>query len=223
MVRLLIGALCIVAAVAIAFAVSPGTFHRAALEIKPYLGFPTVEERLEAALPVFISEDAWDAASKDEKVGLLQAVADAEAKRWGIPAPYVGTEDFGWFGPHGIYRNEDNEIMFDAGYIDTIDGTEALRTCLHEGYHAYQWQVCEGLIPEPEPGKRELWKYEYDNSIWSIVVQSDDWESMTDEEQRNRYFEVYNSRDTENTTRQYAEDRMAYYLKSLGLSDKPVN
>jgi len=183
------------AAVLVAYSMAPGIFYGAALAIGSALGLPTAEESVGEALCIIASPNDWEAASKEERIELLQVVVDAEAQHLGIWAPQLKAGSLSELSlVMACYDGVSNEITYDTYYLANRPGFDAVETCCHEVYHGFQQSVCKGLADEPLPGARKRWQSEFDNYV-SAAGGSD----------------AYRQQDVEVTARAYAKQRVAAY------------
>ncbi len=88
--------------------------------------------------------EKWDAQSTQDKITLLQALVDMEAKKLGIPAAKTVTEKL---PPYivGQHSGDDDMIWIDIEHINSDSIKEVLHTCLHETYHSFQAYVVRNI------------------------------------------------------------------------------
>lgn len=115
---------------------------------------------------VILTGKQWPSLSDEAKIQVLQAIenhAAYEAGRLNCPVVgkflYTGSDGvvLGTYDPHSqvIYVNS-SQFDAESKYGET---SETLVTaCLHEGRHAYQHQVADGIIAHSDPAETEAWK-----------------------------------------------------------------
>lgn len=116
-------------------------------------------------------KDHWDDTSDARKIQALQAVENRMAFESGrLPCPVVGR--FLYTGEEGTvlgsYNREDRVILINSSQFapDARYGKEELvKACLHEGRHAFQHQVCEGLAVHKDPEEVKIWRDNLKNYI----------------------------------------------------------
>lgn len=115
---------------------------------------------------LLLTGDAWVSLSDDKKIEVLQTIENHmafESNR--IVAPIEGR--FLYTGSDGIVlgsydpdtrRIYINTSQFDPESMYGKDSSTLVMTCLHEGRHAYQHQVANGLVHHNDPGEVKIWK-----------------------------------------------------------------
>ena len=86
---------------------------------------------------------AWDDFTIEERLAILQTVADIERRYLGIPHElYVGTGN-----PKdtelGYYADNTHEIVLNIDFLTSCSAYEAVETVAHECYHAYQHRIID--------------------------------------------------------------------------------
>ena len=110
--------------------------------------------------------DRWETLEEPKKLEVLQAVENQMALEAGRPSCpvegrwlYTGQDGItlGAFSP-GRQTIYINTSQFDPDARYGRDPDRILTACIHEGRHAYQHQVAEGLVTHPDPEEAESWK-----------------------------------------------------------------
>ena len=110
--------------------------------------------------------DKWIELDDSQKIEVLQTIENQMAIEAGRAAcPVVGR----WLysGEDGIvlgsYSRDSQTIYINASQFDPDSKygqspDRIITTCIHEGRHAYQNQVVNGIVEHDNPGEAEIWK-----------------------------------------------------------------
>lgn len=113
-----------------------------------------------------LTGEKWSSLEDSEKVEVLQTIENRMAFESGrLPCPVVGR----WLytGEDGIvlgsYSGDTQTIYINTSQFDPEskygkDPDRIITTCIHEGRHAYQNQVVNGLIAHKDTEEAEIWK-----------------------------------------------------------------
>jgi hypothetical protein len=111
--------------------------------------------------------DAWPTLSEETKLEVLQVIENHVALESGrINCPVSG--EFLYTGRDGIalgaYDRETGTILINTSQLEPLSryGQNAemlITTCLHEGRHAYQNQVIQGIVNHDNPLDVQQWKH----------------------------------------------------------------
>ena len=115
---------------------------------------------------VMLTGNQWTELSEERKLEVLQTIenhAAFEAGRMSCPVVgkflYTGTDGIvlGTYDPNDkvIYVNS-SQFASDSRYGK--DSEAIITACLHEGRHAYQHQVTDGIIPHYNQAEADAWK-----------------------------------------------------------------
>ena len=150
-----------------------------------------------------LSGEKWSSLEDSEKIEVLQTIENRMAFESGrLPCPVVG--QWLYTGEDGIvlglYRRDTQTIYINTSQFDPEskygkDPDRIITTCIHEGRHAYQNQVANGLITHEDAEEAEAWR---DN------LAEDNYISY----QENPV--AYYMQPVEVDARSFAEDRMMY-------------
>lgn len=149
----------------------------------------------------------WETLSVEERITLLQALANMESEKLGIPPAKVITEKL---EPYisGQHSTTENMIWIDIEHIQDDSLNEILNTCLHETYHAYQAYVVNHVD----------WDTEFSNSAFFDEARS--WKENQSNYIRGYIdFDAYEQQPLEASARQFAEDETAAIFAFLTASD----
>lgn len=156
-----------------------------------------------------IRENArWKPLSIEEKVEVLQAVCDYEAKYFGLDYRVtVVLEDLDE-GILGGYNDWDKEVIIDIQHLEEDDAHTVLRTCLHEMYHAYEHSLVR-LYLDSTVSQRKLRVFrhceEYINEMQNYKASGDSYESFME------YYCQYMEKDS----REYAQKSVYEYYQAI--------
>ena len=159
-----------------------------------------------------LREDHWFSLSLQEKVDLMQLVANIETSYLGIPEGLqVCCESL---PPYtlGSYVHEDSTIRIGKDHL-LYDSAEAcVETVLHEAYHSFQHYLC-AVYSQVEDPYRELY------FLRNAAIYADEFGAYQD---GSSGFWAYYNQSCEADARRYAEDRLVLYLGVLaGTEDGP--
>ena len=162
------------------------------------------------------SDKRWSGFSNEEKISLLQIVANIEANNMGIAPFTVKSDDLGSRGKDayttGCYEAKDNTIYIDTDYLNTESSYFILQTIGHECYHGWQHALLK-LYYEASPESRKM-------RIFADI--SEYIENILSYDEALKNFDQYYNLKLESMARAYGEDRAKdYYL--LGLRIDPSN
>ena len=117
-----------------------------------------------------MNEDDWKAADIDQKLELLQKIADYEADTLGSPHMHVRVTKLDE-STNGQYVHGTENLYIDLGLVNFKSLKEASKTTLHELYHSYQYYVVHQIDWDSELAKTALcqdaaaWKDNYTHYI----------------------------------------------------------
>lgn len=113
-----------------------------------------------------LTGEKWAFLEDSEKVEVLQTIENRMAFESGrLPCPVVGR----WLytGEDGIvlgsYSRDTQTIYINISQFDQEskygkDPDRIITTCIHEGRHAYQDQVANGLVAQEDAEEAEIWR-----------------------------------------------------------------
>ena len=92
-----------------------------------------------------LQEDEWEKLSAQERLDVLQAVANIEQRYLGLPNELnVGVANLD-ADILGYYTDKTHEIIVSADSLLYDSPWEVLDTICHEAYHSYQYRLVEAL------------------------------------------------------------------------------
>lgn len=104
---------------------------------------------------LLLQEDLWEELSIQERLDVLQTVANIEATYLGLPHElnvFAETLDETVLGS---YSDRDHKIKISVDYLMTESAQVMLETLAHEAYHAYQHRLVD-LYDQADPEARDL-------------------------------------------------------------------
>lgn len=165
------------------------------------------------------ADSKWAVLSEEERIRLLQIVANIEANTMGISKPFVVKSDnLNQEGKDiyttGCYESKANSIIIDEKYLETEESYWVLQTLCHECYHGWQHSLVKLYFEAGEDSKQL--RIFSDVRDYLIDIKSYD-------EALNNFDQYYNLK-LESMARAYGEDRAKdYYLVSLRVNPSPSN
>lgn len=115
---------------------------------------------------ILLTDKQWSSLSDEAKIQVLQAIENHTAFEAGrLNCPVVGK--FLYTGNDGVvlgtYDPQSKVIYVNSSQFDAESkygktSETLVTTCLHEGRHAYQHQVADGIITHNDPAEAEAWK-----------------------------------------------------------------
>ena len=151
-----------------------------------------------------LQEDTWKSMTIQERLDVLQTVANIEQRYLGLPNELnVGAANLNG-GVLGYYSDKTHEIVIDMNSLLHDSSWEVLDTVCHEAYHSYQHRMVE-VLNGADKSSRNLKMFRranlYENEFDSYISGEDDFCSY--------YFQ-----DCESDARDYAEEAVYdYYLQ----------
>lgn len=154
-----------------------------------------------------LEEDKWQALNNQERLEVLQCIADIEVTYLGLPhrleVEVVDLER----EYEGFYNHKDRKIVIKSTYFEECTAESCLNTILHEARHSYQANLVD-LYESTDEIFRELsvfyeaqaYKEEFENYIHS----EDD-------------FIGYFCQQCETNARTYAENRSSIYWEKIDM------
>lgn len=113
---------------------------------------------------VLLKEDTWKTLSVEEKLNVLQTVANIEQRYLGLPNELnVGAANLRE-GLAGCYSDSTHEIIVSMDCLLNDSSRELVDTICHEAYHSYQHRVCDSY-DEASDEMKSLYLY-YDATIY---------------------------------------------------------
>lgn len=115
---------------------------------------------------LLLTGEKWSELDDNQKVEVLQTIENHVAfESHRIPCPvfakglYTGTDGIvlGSYDPSNrvIYVNS---TQFDSEAMYGKTSEDIITACLHEGRHAYQHQVADGMVIHDNPEEAEIWR-----------------------------------------------------------------
>lgn len=119
-----------------------------------------------------LQEDVWKYLSPEERLEVLQCVANCEARYLGIWTPITVKVEELEDGLGGFYRESEYAIYIDRECFLNNSAFDSVETICHESYHAYSFRLVELYLNADEKTKQllifeDIKKYaeEFDNYV----------------------------------------------------------
>jgi len=124
-------------------------------------------------LKYFYLTNEWHRLSEKEKLAVLQVIENEVARRDGRESYTVVSVDFDDINTRGECDDETKTIRISSEILkneplyneDEPEDYDVVSILLHEGFHAYQYQVINGSVEFSYNYKKEKWNYELNNYI----------------------------------------------------------
>ena len=166
---------------------------------KANLSEQTIANNMDTIL--LLQEDEWAKLSAQERLNVLQTVANIEQRYLGLPNELnVGVANMD-ADTLGYYTDKTHEIIVSADSLLYDSPWEVLDTICHEAYHSYQYRLVEALNSADESSKNlRIFRKAY--------TYADEFASYKD---GSADFCGYYTQDCESDARDYAEDAVSDY------------
>lgn len=161
----------------------------------------TMENRAQTLC--LLDSGRWKELTPQERMNVLQAVADVEGERLGLPHELNLRADDLQGTVIGQYADGTHSISVDLDYLERLQPLELVETVAHEAYHAYQHRLVE-LYEETELKQLQL--------LQTAAVYRQEFASYVDgTEDLYRYA----GQQVEQDSRAYADAAVCRYLEFL--------
>lgn len=169
---------------------------------------------------VMLREDIWQNLTAEEKLNVLQKVADVERRYLGIPyALTVGTANLTG-GALGYYSDRTREIIIDLDHLLDDSSNDLVNTICHEARHAYQHRLVDAYDQVDDELKGLLIFYD----VSEYKEEFSDYTDASEDEY------LYVTQRVEQDCRKYAKtttneyfDRINEYLRSVDHHYEDIN
>lgn len=152
-----------------------------------------------------MEEDTWKELSYNERKKLCQLIIDIEANYLGLPKRIDVEFKKLKNDTVGQYSEQEYLIQLDKIHFQECGGGEALRVCLHEAFHCYQWRLVS-TYEEMEQSEKELLTFR------EISEYKKEFENYKDGSTNK---EEYRSQKVEEDAELYAQERAKEYERVL--------
>ena len=105
------------------------------------IGDQTISKNIEKLTSLY--EETWKELSVDERLEVLQTVADIERRYLGIPHELLVGANNPNNSERGGYYDTSHEIVLNLDYLSSCTAQEAVTTVAHECFHAYQHRIID--------------------------------------------------------------------------------
>ena len=113
-----------------------------------------ITERQIADTLIKLEEDIWTTLSVQEKLDVLQAVADCERARMGIPHELTVGSSVTRERQQGYYEDAAHQIIIGLDHLNNDPSEEVLDTVVHEARHAYQHRLVDAYHEVSENSRK---------------------------------------------------------------------
>lgn len=163
-------------------------------------------EVLEENMPVIskVSENIWNSLSSEEKLDVLQTLANVEKTQLGISHEVNVCADSLGLGTYGCYNYNSHTVYINKWILRESDSTECVKTICHELRHAYQHDSAEAYL--------SLDKKHQQLAIFDDL--RDYYENLDDYKDVSDGFSEYENQTVEADSRAYSEERTSFYLNA---------
>ena len=163
----------------------------------------TISKNIDTVL--LLQEEAWEDLTTQEKLDVLQTVANIESHYLGLPNELnVGAANLGEY-TLACYNDRTHTISIDLYHLENDSVYDVLNSCCHEAYHSYQHRLIEAYNAAGEQMKRlQIYK--------SAVKYREEFCNYSD---GNYDFCSYYYQDGEMDARDYAEDAVDDYYRRI--------
>lgn len=163
----------------------------------------TIENNMETLSLLY--GEFWDKLSADEKLALLQTVADIEQNYLGLPYRLnVGVEELSG-GLSGCYSDVDHSITVNRDHLLYDSAKSLINTIAHESYHSLQFRILDVYENASEESKSLI--------IFSPAVKYKD--EFSNYIEGDEDYEAYYSQQCEADARNYARNETTRYFESV--------
>lgn len=158
------------------------------------------------SLSAFSTDDeTWKTLSLEEKVDLLQLVANAEKRYLGLPHTLSVRATVLGEGTFGRYSNKEHLIEIDIEHLKNSEKKAVLNTLVHEAYHAYERQILE-LYKSANDEQKNLMVFQ------NVEAYIKEFDSYTD---GSKDFVSYYYQKTEQDARKYSDEASTDIIKTI--------
>lgn len=148
-----------------------------------------------------LAESSWSTLTVQEKLDVLQVVANLEQAYLGIPQTLTVVAEDMEENLCGYYGDYEWTIYINRLYLEEKSAEFVLNTLCHEAYHAYQKRQVEVYCRVDENTRNMLMFREMETYFWEFLLYIDGEED----------FKGYYSQKIEEDAREYAKKRVKVY------------
>ncbi len=192
---------CIVAVLCVAnlFGFAPALMHS-----KKGVPDPNGSYSIEAQLENLggMRNEVWETLNDDERLELLQLIADIEAQNLGLPKRlevFFGEADKEVFA---YYTDNQKRICVNEMYFHDVPGERMIETICHETYHGYERCLIDAYQSVPQESRNLLDL----RAAEKYIAEFKDYKDVSED------FEAYYMQACEEDARDYGKERSQIYL-----------
>ena len=175
------------------------------------MGFMQKEYSLEEYIDLIAgirSNESWQQLSADEKLQTVQAICNCEKAYFGLDCYITVVTAHLDKNILGTYNDSDKTIIIDTRVLEEGDAETILNTCLHEMFHAWEFNLVRLYNASTEEQKRMI----IFNNCADYIYEINNYK--TSEGDHETYMQYYNQK-LEADSRAYAEEAVAAYYREI--------
>lgn len=155
-----------------------------------------------------LQAETWEGLSLEERLSVMQVVANIERKYLGIFDTLVVKTDVLNEDTVATYENTAKRITIDIGHLEDDSSEEVLNSVAHECYHAYQYALVDLYLDSSE----EYRSLQIFNTTREYL---NEYSGYTDGGNTKQEFMEYYLQEVEITARAYADDAVDEYFARI--------
>ena len=165
-------------------------------------------ETVEKNIPLIskIDESIWKNLSLEDRLDVMQTLANVEKVQLGISHEVNVRADSLGLGTYGTYDFNKHEVTINTQVLMDDDSTEAVKTLCHELRHAFQHDVTDAYLSLDE----EYQQLAVFDDVRKYYENLDDYQNASRDG-----FEEYENQTVEADSREYSEKRTAFYFQTV--------
>ena len=168
---------------------------------------PWTEARLEEYLTDLSSlrSNKWEKLSFEERIDLMETIIEIEQQYLGISHPVELKAETLDDNTLGYYSDNNKLIVIESELMNYATAWNAVKVVCHEMRHAYQYRLIDVCFKIEVDTEELLFFREVENYFWEMICYIDG----------NEDFEAYHNQKIEVDAREYADERIIYYMQKL--------
>lgn len=165
-------------------------------------------EVLEKNLPIItkIEESIWKTLTLDERLDVMQVLANVEKSHLGISHEINVRADSLGLGTYGTYDHTKHEVTINTQVLMDDDSTDAVDTLCHEVRHAYQHDSAEAFLSLD----KEYQNLEIFDGMRSFYENFEDYKNASYDG-----YDDYKNQTVEVDSRRYSIARSSFYFRTV--------
>lgn len=158
------------------------------------------------------SNESWKILSPQEKINVLQTIANCETNYFGMDTPIYVVADALPEDVLGQYADSERLVTISITYLEEAYAEEVFDTCLHEIYHAWEHELVR-LYMDASKSQRKLRIFDHCEEYVEEMRNYSDGNDADDFESFAKYYCQYLERDS----REYAEQTVQEYYEQIDM------